>query len=342
MTDTRFKRWLRPIRRTVLLMPTVIVFTLAMAASWLLFSQAGLQRASSWVTWVSDDAVQIEGARGRLFGPLSVERLSIESAGNRYILDNLELAWNPMSLFDGLLEIHRLKRRPRRAVADRCRSGRTACCPAPAAGGAGGGAGNRHPRPARYRAARRSPGPRSAGRIFQRSHHASPRRAGRHPRRRRLDRAGHARRHRAFRTARRSAAGGQRHADAECDGEGRRHAGGDHPRRRRPGAKLFHRRAGQPAAICRPAAGGLAHDGARPRSARFCRDGTPRAACARCRSGAARRRRAGRPPARRQCRAGAAGPGRAAILACRNAPGSALGCQPAPPAPGRPVVESRR
>jgi translocation and assembly module TamB len=109
MADTWFKRWLRRIRRPVLLIPTAIVFALAAAASWLLFSQAGLQRASNWVTWVSDDAVQIEGARGRLFGPLSLERLSIESASNRYILDGLELAWNPMALFDGLLEIHRLK-----------------------------------------------------------------------------------------------------------------------------------------------------------------------------------------------------------------------------------------
>ncbi|MDP3037764.1 MAG: hypothetical protein Q8N07_08530, partial [Rhodocyclaceae bacterium] len=109
MADTWFKRWLRRIRRPVLLIPTAIVLALATAASWLLFSQAGLQRASNWVTWVSDDAVQIEGARGRLFGPLSLERLSIESAGNRYILDGLELAWNPMALFDGLLEIHRLK-----------------------------------------------------------------------------------------------------------------------------------------------------------------------------------------------------------------------------------------
>ncbi|MDP2195637.1 MAG: translocation/assembly module TamB domain-containing protein [Rhodocyclaceae bacterium] len=109
MADTWFKRWLRRIRRPVLLIPTAIVFALAAAASWLLFSQAGLQRASNWVTWVSDDAVHIEGARGRLFGPLSLERLSIESAGNRYILDGLELAWNPMALFDGLLEIHRLK-----------------------------------------------------------------------------------------------------------------------------------------------------------------------------------------------------------------------------------------
>jgi translocation and assembly module TamB len=109
MADTWFKRWLRRIRRPVLLIPTAIVFALAVAASWLLFSQAGLQRASNWVTWVSDDAVHIEGARGRLFGPLSLERLSIESAGNRYILDGLELAWNPMALFDGLLEIHRLK-----------------------------------------------------------------------------------------------------------------------------------------------------------------------------------------------------------------------------------------
>lgn len=78
-------------------------------AGWLLFTESGLTWTAATLERNSGGQVRIEGARGRLAGPLTLERLHVVSGVDRYTFHGLELAWNPMSLLGGLLEIHALK-----------------------------------------------------------------------------------------------------------------------------------------------------------------------------------------------------------------------------------------
>jgi translocation and assembly module TamB len=77
--------------------------------AWSLFSSAALELAARLLTAYSASALQIEGTRGRLVGPFSVERWQITSGGDRYTLHDIEVDWAPLALLDRRLEIHRLK-----------------------------------------------------------------------------------------------------------------------------------------------------------------------------------------------------------------------------------------
>lgn len=98
----------RLLRRFWLLAALPVVL-LAVMPGWLLFTESGLVWSAATLERASSGRVRIEGAHGRLAGPLAVERLHIASGADRYILHGLELAWNPISLLDGLLEIRALK-----------------------------------------------------------------------------------------------------------------------------------------------------------------------------------------------------------------------------------------
>ncbi len=84
----------------------LVVFVSGGLVTW---SPAALELAVGLLTAFSPIALQIDGARGRLIGPLSIERWQIESGGDRYTLHDIELDWAPLALLDGRLEIHRLK-----------------------------------------------------------------------------------------------------------------------------------------------------------------------------------------------------------------------------------------
>lgn len=98
-------------RRFRLLAALAVVLLTAMLGGlgWLLFAESGLVWTAAMLERNSGGQVRIEGARGRLFGPLSLERLHVASGEDRYLFHGLELAWNPRSLLGGLLEVHTLK-----------------------------------------------------------------------------------------------------------------------------------------------------------------------------------------------------------------------------------------
>ncbi|MDP4028977.1 MAG: translocation/assembly module TamB domain-containing protein [Gallionella sp.] len=102
----RFSRRLR-----LLAVLTIALFGALFAAlpGWLLFTESGLTWTVATLERNSGGQVRIEGARGRLAGPLTLERLHVVSGTDRYTFHGLELAWNPISLLGGLLEIHALK-----------------------------------------------------------------------------------------------------------------------------------------------------------------------------------------------------------------------------------------
>lgn len=87
----------------------LFVALFAALPGWLLFTESGLTWATATLERNSGGQVRIEGAHGRLAGPLTLERLHVASGVDRYTFHGLELAWNPMSLLGGLLEIRTLK-----------------------------------------------------------------------------------------------------------------------------------------------------------------------------------------------------------------------------------------
>ncbi|MDP2268195.1 MAG: hypothetical protein Q8K46_03405, partial [Deltaproteobacteria bacterium] len=96
-------------RRFWFMAATLPIALLAVMLGWLLFAESGLTWTAAMLERASGGQMRIEGARGRLFGPLTLERLHVASGEDRYIFHGLELAWNPMALLGGLLEVHTLK-----------------------------------------------------------------------------------------------------------------------------------------------------------------------------------------------------------------------------------------
>ncbi|MDP2694432.1 MAG: translocation/assembly module TamB domain-containing protein [Gallionella sp.] len=98
-------------RRFRLLAALAVALLTAMLGGlgWLLFAESGLTWTAAMLERNSGGQVRIEGARGRLFGPLTLERLHVASGEDRYLFHDIELAWNPGSLLGGLLEVHTLK-----------------------------------------------------------------------------------------------------------------------------------------------------------------------------------------------------------------------------------------
>lgn len=97
-------------RRTVfvvlgllLLLPLLAVALLA----WLLATESGARFSASLAGRVP--GLSIESPRGRLMGPLSLDRLVYETADRRIIVEDLVVHWQPRRLRDGLLMVERLE-----------------------------------------------------------------------------------------------------------------------------------------------------------------------------------------------------------------------------------------
>lgn len=108
MTLPALPWWRRPVRhlrRMVLLIPSLVVFSGAALLAWLLLTESGLAGAARVLAWTSADRVRVEGVGGRLLGPLSIRQIEVRSGEDRYVIDDFALRWNPMSLFDGPLEV---------------------------------------------------------------------------------------------------------------------------------------------------------------------------------------------------------------------------------------------
>ncbi len=102
-------RLLPVLRRTLLLIPTLVALALFAAAGGLLLTQPGLERAAALVAWASADAVRIAGARGRLVGPLAFDRVDIAVDADRYTLHGVSIDWEFIAILHGRLDIQRLR-----------------------------------------------------------------------------------------------------------------------------------------------------------------------------------------------------------------------------------------
>ena len=73
--------------------------------AWLLGTRSGLDAAIAFGARVTDGALQVEGAQGRLLGPLHIDALHYHSADLRLDLQALELRWQPAALIERRLLI---------------------------------------------------------------------------------------------------------------------------------------------------------------------------------------------------------------------------------------------
>lgn len=78
-------------------------------AGWLLGSESGARAVFSGLASLSADTLQAKGVRGRLFGPLQVEHISLERKNQKISLENLQLDWRPPALLHGRLHITALR-----------------------------------------------------------------------------------------------------------------------------------------------------------------------------------------------------------------------------------------
>lgn len=80
---------------------------LASGSAWLLGTESGLQAALGAASQLSGGQLQVEGARGRLLGPLQLEQLRWHGQ-DQVQLQALELDWRPEALLAGQVHIQRL------------------------------------------------------------------------------------------------------------------------------------------------------------------------------------------------------------------------------------------
>ena len=76
--------------------------------AWLLGTRSGLDAAIALGARATAGALQVEGARGRLLGPLQADRVRYDNADLRLELESVELLWQPEALLDRRLLIDRL------------------------------------------------------------------------------------------------------------------------------------------------------------------------------------------------------------------------------------------
>lgn len=87
-------------------LPAAILLAVLLAGlGWLLFSSGGLSWAIAAAERASAGQLRIEGAQGRLVGPISAQTLSFDADQDRYTVHGLQLDWRPAALLSGRLEI---------------------------------------------------------------------------------------------------------------------------------------------------------------------------------------------------------------------------------------------
>ena len=80
----------------------------AAVLTWLLATPSGLAQLARTAAELSDGQLQIDGAEGRLTGPLQIRRLSLNTATLQLQVDALALDWSPAALFERRLHIRAL------------------------------------------------------------------------------------------------------------------------------------------------------------------------------------------------------------------------------------------
>jgi translocation and assembly module TamB len=91
--------------RTVLLILSILLASLAGAVVWLLASANGLQTASQLAMRFSGGQLQIEQASGRLIGPLQLGALRWQTPALTVNVEQISLDWSPGALFERRLQI---------------------------------------------------------------------------------------------------------------------------------------------------------------------------------------------------------------------------------------------
>lgn len=96
---------LRPSLKKFLVLAALLLAALLSGLGWLLFTAGGLSWAIDAAERASAGQLRIEGAQGRLLGPISAQTLSIDTGKDRYTARDLRLDWRPLALLSGRLEI---------------------------------------------------------------------------------------------------------------------------------------------------------------------------------------------------------------------------------------------
>ena len=101
------KRGWRLGRRLLLALVLILCLVLGSLA-WLLGTRSGLDAAIALGTRATAGALQVEGAQGRILGPLRADKVRYQNADLRLELEAVELLWQPEALLEQHLLIERL------------------------------------------------------------------------------------------------------------------------------------------------------------------------------------------------------------------------------------------
>ncbi|AUN94559.1 translocation/assembly module TamB domain-containing protein [Pseudazoarcus pumilus] len=105
MTQDRAPKRSRGRLRFIAAALATIVLVPLLLAGWLLATESGARAVLELARRTSGITIEAEGLAGRLIGPLAAERISVATPDLRVELDAFSLAWRPMSLIDGRLDI---------------------------------------------------------------------------------------------------------------------------------------------------------------------------------------------------------------------------------------------
>lgn len=86
-----------------------LVSMAVLAVAWLLGTESGLTHTSGWLASLSGGQIQLDGARGRLAGPLVIDRLRVRTDTLHLDAETLELDWSPGALLRGVLSVDSLE-----------------------------------------------------------------------------------------------------------------------------------------------------------------------------------------------------------------------------------------
>ncbi|WP_409482672.1 translocation/assembly module TamB domain-containing protein [Noviherbaspirillum sp. ST 5-3] len=104
MASERKFRWLR----TTLLLLLGIAGLLIAGVAWMLATESGARTAFSLADSLASGLPQASGIRGRLIGPLRIDRMIVDSPGNRVSLSDITFDWRPAALLKRKLQIDTL------------------------------------------------------------------------------------------------------------------------------------------------------------------------------------------------------------------------------------------
>jgi translocation and assembly module TamB len=107
-TKKQVPRPVRVVRNGLAIIVAVLVLLLVFGG-WLIGTESGARAALSRVSWLAPGPLVVEGIHGRIAGPLQIDRLSLDTAGQKVTLEKLHLDWRARELLSGQLHIQSLR-----------------------------------------------------------------------------------------------------------------------------------------------------------------------------------------------------------------------------------------